>query len=108
MLTTRAAVITAPGGPWEVVELELDEPRAAEVRVRFAASVAVPPQDEHTRPVARHRATRWSVVMRARGSSRAVGPGVTRVAVGDRVVCSFVPACGVCRCHCSTGRQFLW
>jgi S-(hydroxymethyl)glutathione dehydrogenase/alcohol dehydrogenase len=35
-----------------------------------------------------------------------VGEGVTRVAVGDHVVCSFIPACGACR-YCSTGRQNL-
>ena len=36
----------------------------------------------------------------------AVGPDVTRVKAGDHVVCSFIPACGICR-YCSTGRQNL-
>ena len=36
----------------------------------------------------------------------AIGAGVTRVAVGDHVTCSFIPACGSCR-YCSTGRQNL-
>ena len=36
----------------------------------------------------------------------AVGEGVTRVEVGDHVVCSFIPACGRCR-YCSTGRRNL-
>ena len=36
----------------------------------------------------------------------AIGAGVTRVAVGDHVTCSFIPACGSCR-YCSTGRQHL-
>jgi alcohol dehydrogenase (nicotinoprotein) len=40
------------------------------------------------------------------GVVEAVGEGVTRVAVGDHVVCSFIPACGSCR-YCSTGRQNL-
>jgi alcohol dehydrogenase (nicotinoprotein) len=35
-----------------------------------------------------------------------VGPGVTRVAPGDHVVCSFIPNCGVCR-YCATGRQSI-
>ena len=43
---------------------------------------------------------------RAPGVIEAVGPDVTRVAVGDHVVCSFIPACGVCR-YCSTGHQNL-
>src|SRR5262249_27861278 len=40
------------------------------------------------------------------GGGEEVGAGVTRVAVGDHVVCSFIPACGTCR-YCSTGRQNL-
>jgi NDMA-dependent alcohol dehydrogenase len=35
-----------------------------------------------------------------------VGVGVTRVAPGDHVVCSFIPNCGVCR-YCATGRQSI-
>src|SRR5580692_3254609 len=35
-----------------------------------------------------------------------VGPGVTRVAAGDHVVCSFIPNCGICR-YCATGRQSI-
>ena len=35
-----------------------------------------------------------------------VGAGVTRVAPGDHVVCSFIPNCGTCR-YCATGRQSI-
>ncbi|HEY2265614.1 MAG TPA: NDMA-dependent alcohol dehydrogenase, partial [Streptosporangiaceae bacterium] len=35
-----------------------------------------------------------------------IGPGVTRVKAGDKVVCSFIPNCGVCR-YCATGRQSI-
>src|ERR1017187_6415323 len=41
-----------------------------------------------------------------RGPDMEVGPGVTRVAPGDHVVCSFIPNCGVCR-YCATGRQSI-
>ena len=34
-ITTRAAVCRVPGQPWEITELELDEPRANEVRIKF-------------------------------------------------------------------------
>ena len=40
------------------------------------------------------------------GVVEAVGAGVTRVAPGDHVVTSYIPACGRCR-HCSTGHQNL-
>jgi len=37
-ITTRAAVCRVPGQPWEITELELDEPKANEVRVKFFAA----------------------------------------------------------------------
>jgi S-(hydroxymethyl)glutathione dehydrogenase/alcohol dehydrogenase len=40
------------------------------------------------------------------GVVEAVGDTVTRVQVGDHVVCSFIPVCGTCR-YCATGRQNL-
>jgi S-(hydroxymethyl)glutathione dehydrogenase/alcohol dehydrogenase len=36
----------------------------------------------------------------------AAGPGVTRVAEGDHIACSYIPVCGTCR-YCSTGHQNL-
>ena len=35
-----------------------------------------------------------------------VGEGVTRLAPGDHVICSFLPVCGHCR-WCSTGKSNL-
>ena len=45
---------------------------------------------------------------RARGcrGRRRDRTGVTRVKVGDRVSCSYIPVCGKCR-YCSTGKQNL-
>ena len=45
-MRTRAAIIREPGKPWEIAELELDEPRAGEVRVAFKAS-GLCHSDEH-------------------------------------------------------------
>jgi oxidoreductase, Rxyl_3153 family len=104
-MRTKAAVIRKPGTPWEITELELDEPREGEVRIRFAAS-GMCHSDEHLRTGA--SVGRLPLVGGHEGAGvvEAVGPGVTRVAVGDHVVCSFIPACGTCR-YCSTGRQNL-
>lgn len=33
-MTTRAAICREPGRPWEITDVELDEPKANEVRVR--------------------------------------------------------------------------
>ncbi|WP_221585473.1 NDMA-dependent alcohol dehydrogenase [Microbacterium sp. G2-8] len=104
-LTTRAAVCRAPGTPWEITELELDEPRANEVRIKFHAA-GMCHSDDHIQKG--DAPMRMPVVGGHEGAGviDAVGEGVTRVRAGDHVVCSFIPACGSCR-YCSTGRQNL-
>ena len=47
-MRTRAAVIREPGQPWEITELELDEPGPGEVRIRFVAA-GMCHSDEHLR-----------------------------------------------------------
>jgi S-(hydroxymethyl)glutathione dehydrogenase/alcohol dehydrogenase len=104
-MRTRAAVIREPGKPWDLTHLDLDDPGAGEVRIRFAAS-GMCHSDEHVRTG--DAVCRLPMVGGHEGSGvvEAVGPAVSRVGVGDHVVCSFIPACGVCR-YCSTGRQNL-
>lgn len=104
-ITTRAVVCRAPGTPWEVTELELDPPRANEVRIKFHAA-GLCHSDDHIQKG--DAPMRMPVVGGHEGAGviDAVGAGVTRVAVGDHVVCSFIPACGECR-YCATGRQNL-
>jgi alcohol dehydrogenase (nicotinoprotein) len=104
-MRTRAAVIREPGKPWELTELELDEPRRGEVLIAFAAS-GMCHSDEHLRTG--DAVGRLPLVGGHEGAGvvEAVGEGVTRVSPGDHVVCSFIPACGTCR-YCSTGHQNL-
>ena len=104
-MTTRAAICREPGRPWEITEIELDEPRANEVRIKFMAA-GMCHSDDHIQKG--DAPMRMPVVGGHEGAGivDAVGEGVTRVAVGDHVVCSFIPACGSCR-YCSTGRQNL-
>jgi alcohol dehydrogenase (nicotinoprotein) len=104
-MTTRAAICREAGRPWEIAELELDEPRANEVRIRIEVAGLCHSDDHVQKGAARMR---FPVVGGHEGSGvvEAVGEGVTRVAVGDHVVCAFIPACGTCR-YCSTGRQNL-
>jgi S-(hydroxymethyl)glutathione dehydrogenase/alcohol dehydrogenase len=104
-MRTRAAVLREAGKAWEITELELDDPGPGEVLIRFAAA-GMCHSDEHVR-------TGDSVVRlpmvgghEGAGVVEAVGELVTRVRVGDHVVCSFIPACGTCR-YCATGRQNL-
>jgi len=104
-MRTRAAILTGYGQDWEVTDVELDEPREREVLLRVVAA-GLCHSDEHFRTgdipgrlplVGGHEGA---------GVVEKVGPGVSRVEVGDHVVCSFVPVCGSCR-FCSTGQQNL-
>ena len=104
-MKTRAAVLRDVGKPFEIVELDLDEPKAGEVLVKFAAS-GLCHSDDHLRtgdiPV------RYPIVGGHEGAGvvEQVGEGVTRLAVGDHVVASFLPVCGKCR-FCARGQTNL-
>jgi alcohol dehydrogenase (nicotinoprotein) len=102
---TKAAVIRGVGHDWEVIEAELDPPQPGEVLVRFTVS-GLCHSDEHIRhgdlPV------RFPMVGGHEGAGvvEQVGAGVTRVQVGDHIICSFLPVCGHCR-YCATGRSYI-
>jgi alcohol dehydrogenase (nicotinoprotein) len=104
-MKTRAAVLRDVGKPFEIVELDLDEPKTGEVLVRFVAS-GLCHSDDHLRtgdiPV------RYPIVGGHEGAGivEQVGTGVTRLAVGDHVVASFLPVCGKCR-FCARGQSNL-
>ena len=104
-MKTRAAVLRDVGKPFEIVELDLDEPKTSEVLVKFTAS-GLCHSDDHLRtgdiPV------RYPIVGGHEGAGivEQVGEGVTRLAVGDHVVASFLPVCGKCR-FCARGQTNL-
>jgi S-(hydroxymethyl)glutathione dehydrogenase/alcohol dehydrogenase len=104
-MTTRAAICREPRTPWEVTELRLDDPKDDEVRIKFHAA-GLCHSDDHIQKG--DAPMRMPVVGGHEGAGvvDAVGADVTRVKVGDHVVCSFIPACGMCR-YCSTGKQNL-
>jgi S-(hydroxymethyl)glutathione dehydrogenase/alcohol dehydrogenase len=99
---TRAAIVRAPGEPWEVLELELDEPKEHEVLVRVEAC-GLCHSDEHVREGGPFR---YPMVGGHEGAGvvEKVGPNVTRVQEGDHICTSWIPVCGHCR-YCSTGHQ---
>jgi S-(hydroxymethyl)glutathione dehydrogenase/alcohol dehydrogenase len=86
----------------ELVDVELAAPKAGEVEVAVVAA-GVCHSDLH---VVSHE---WDVPMpvvlghEGSGVVTAVGPGVTVPAVGEHVVLSWVPSCGVCR-YCLAGK----
>ncbi len=104
-MKTRAAVLRDVGKDFEIVELDLDEPKTGEVLVRFVAS-GLCHSDDHLRtgdiPV------RYPIVGGHEGAGivERVGEGVTRLKAGDHVVASFLPVCGHCR-FCARGQTNL-
>jgi NADPH:quinone reductase len=91
--TTRAVEIPEPGGPevLRVVEREVREPAAGEIRIAVEAA-AVNPTDIGFR--ARGTAETpppWVPGMDAAGVVESVGPGVERVAPGDEVMAAVMP-----------------
>jgi S-(hydroxymethyl)glutathione dehydrogenase/alcohol dehydrogenase len=89
----RAAVLEAIGGPFEVCEVDLQEPRAGEVLVQVKA-VGVCHSDWHL------------LTGDTKHPMAAVGTGVSKVAVGDLVSLNWAPNCGSCF-YCLNGRPSL-
>jgi S-(hydroxymethyl)glutathione dehydrogenase/alcohol dehydrogenase len=104
MRSSTAAVLYAEAADWEVVELQVDPPRAGEVQVRFDYT-GLCRSDESLRFGA---AGRFPIVGGHEGAGvvEAVGPGVDDLQPGDTVVASIVPTCGRCR-WCVTGAPYL-
>src|SRR6185437_5883601 len=102
-ITTRAAIARAPHVGWEIVDLRLDPPKAHEVRVKIMAA-GLCHSDDHI--ITGDAPIRLPVVGGHEGAGivESVGPGVRRVKPGDKIVCSYIPACGACR-PCSTGHS---
>ena len=101
----RAAVCRAHGAPLAIEELVLDAPRAGEALVEVAACAIC-----HSDIAFAEGA--WGGELpavyghEAAGLVREVGPGVTAVRPGDRVVVSLLRSCGACF-FCTAGEPHL-
>ncbi|TAJ16308.1 MAG: Zn-dependent alcohol dehydrogenase [Dehalococcoidia bacterium] len=92
----RAAVLRGPD-PMTIEEVNLDGPRAGEVRVKVLAC-GVCHSDLHTINRAKGGALPVPVILghEVGGIVEEVGSGVTSVKAGDHVVVAFRPNCGQC------------
>ncbi|MBA9006331.1 NDMA-dependent alcohol dehydrogenase [Thermomonospora cellulosilytica] len=115
-MQTRAAILWEPRTDWSIEDIELDDPKAGEVKVRLAAA-GLCHSDEHLRTgdmvldpeIAQLMGwEQFPIIGGHEGAGEVVevGPGVTTLQEGDHVVLSFVPACGRCP-SCAMGRQHL-
>ena len=113
MPDTVAAVLRASGTPGapppfdalRIERVDVAPPGPGEVRVRPVTACLC---HSDLSVLSGHRVRPLPMVLghEASGVVTDVGPGVTRVAPGDRVVMTFVPECGACR-YCREGRPAL-
>jgi len=104
-LRCKAVVAREIGAPPVVEHIDVEAPRHGEVTIRLAACGVC-----HSDLSATNGTIAYPLPLvlghEGAGTVTAVGEGVSRFAVGDSVVSSFVSMCG--RCHyCQTGRPQL-
>lgn len=105
-MRTRGAIIRQVPGRFEVVDLEVDDPREGEVQVQLVAS-GLCHSDDHVAtgdvPVG---VFPFAVGHEGAGIVTRAGANHKGIREGDHVVFSFLPACGHCR-WCASGMQNL-
>lgn len=104
-LVMKAAVLREIGKGLTIEEVRLDAPKQGEVRVGIEAS-GICQSDIST--VLGHAINPLPVILGHEGAGTVleVGPGVTSVKPGDKVMLSWAPDCGECL-YCRTGHQNL-
>ena len=100
-----AAVCTAHNAPLVLEELDLCAPRAGEIEVTVEA-VAICHSDIHFAEGAWGGELPAVYGHEAAGRVTALGAGVTRVVLGNRVAVTLIRACGICP-QCAGGRPTL-
>lgn len=105
-MKTCAAVAFKAGAPLEVVEIDLEGPKAGEVLVEIKAT-GVCHTDEFTRSGDDPEGL-FPAVLGHEGAGVVVdvGPGVTSVEVGDHVIPLYTPECRQCK-YCLSGKTNL-
>jgi S-(hydroxymethyl)glutathione dehydrogenase/alcohol dehydrogenase len=115
-METRAAILWEPRTEWSVEDIELDAPKAGEVKIKLAAS-GMCHSDEHLMTgdlvldpevAAMMGLEQFPVIGGHEGAGEVVevGPSVTTLREGDHVALGFIPSCGRCP-SCARGWQHL-
>lgn len=104
-MKARAAVLTGPGTPLDIIELEVAEPGIGEVRVKMLASGVC---HSDLRVIHGEWGAEFPIVLGHEGSGviESVGAGVTGLAPGDLVALSWTPSCRACS-YCVAGKPQL-
>jgi NDMA-dependent alcohol dehydrogenase len=105
-MKTRGAVLMKAPGTYETVDLELDEPRHGEIRLKMVATGICHSDDHFATAVVRPALYPWLGGHEGAAVVDAVGPNTPGWQVGEHIVTSFLPSCGRCR-WCAAGMQNL-
>lgn len=105
-MKSKAALLMEVPGKWEVVEVDVDEPRANEVLLRNIAAGLCHSDEHHATGDSDRQHLPYCGGHEGSAIVEAVGPGVSTVKPGDHVVTAFLPSCGRCR-WCARGMQNL-
>jgi Zn-dependent alcohol dehydrogenase len=105
-ITCRTSLVRQAPGKYETATVEVDDPRQDEIRVKMVSS-GLCHSDDHIAtgdiPVGTYP---FAGGHEGGGVVESVGPNTSGFEVGDKVVFSFLPACGKCR-WCATGHSNL-
>jgi len=105
-MQTRGAIVRQAPGKYEVVDLEVDDPRPGEIQVKLVAT-GLCHSDDHVAtgdiPVGVYP---FAGGHEGAGIVTAAPPNHKGIKEGDHVVFSFLPSCGHCR-WCASGQQNL-
>ena len=105
-ITCRTSLVRQAPGKYETATVEVDDPRQDEIRVKMVAS-GLCHSDDHIAtgdiPVGTYP---FAGGHEGGGIVESVGPNTSGFEVGDKVLFSFLPACGKCR-WCATGHSNL-
>src|SRR5437764_7812883 len=105
-MKTRAAVAFAAKKPLEIIELDLEGPRAGEVLVEIKAT-GICHTDAYTLDGLDSEGSFPSILgHEGAGVVREVGPGVTSVKPGDHAIPLYTPECRQCK-SCLSGKTNL-
>lgn len=92
----KAAVLYEVNQPLQVVEINLEEPKTGEVRVKMGAA-GICASDHHIIHGSGSLPLPCALGHEGAGTVEAVGEGVQNLQPGDRCILSFVSNCGHCR-----------
>ena len=105
-MKTRGAVLRQSPGEWEIVEIDIEEPRQNELLIKMTASGLCHSDDHLAKGDTQVEAFPFAGGHEGAGVVAAIGPNTPGWEIGDHVVLSFLPGCGRCR-WCAEGKQNL-